>query len=577
LKAGVYFEKDLIISPSGTDNVWMGSVDFSTDASNLLTANNPYANAMMGNFKEYTEGSNRIMPVGLSFNIDWYLQDSWKVTKRLTLELGLRVAWWDPYRQPDGNVSSFALSRYDPTSLPTFFHPTLVNGVRLALNPVTGQTGPAALIGAFVPGTSNPANGMVTARDPNYPSTFVESFGELPEPRFGLAYDLFGNGKTALRLGFGDYNGMIRNEPVSNNPPLLYNPATFYGNLNTFLNSTGYLFPSSVTAYPKNMRSPAIYNLTFGIQQSVGLSTVVEAKYVGVLGRHLEDTRNLNEVPYGAEFLPANQDPTTGSPLPDNFFRPFPGYGSITYTDAASASSYHSLVLAANRRFVHGLQFGASYVWSKSMGYGTSLPMYQSYQTWAYGKVGTDQTNRVVLNYTYDIPAFSRVWQSAFSRNVLDHWQLSGITTFASGTPQGITLTTSTGANLVGGGDGQRVNVTGNPNLSHGDRGILEMFNPTVFALPPKGNAGDAPPDVFRGPGFNDWDVTLFKSFPLKSEQRSVQFRWEFYNFFNHTQFSSVNNTARFDASGNQINGQFGQATGARNPRIMQGSLRFRF
>ena len=171
----------------------------------------------------------------------------------------------------------------------------------------------------------------------------------------------------------------------------------------------------------------------------------------------------------------------------------------------------------------------------------------------------------------------SKVLASPVTRWVFDNWQVSGITMFASGMPSGIGLALSDGADLTGGGDGQRVVVTGKAPLPHGERAFSRWFNTSVFARPAKGDPGNAPKDVFRGPGRNNWDVTLFKNFPLKSEERVLQFRWEFYNVLNHTQFAGVDSSARFDAAGNQINGLFGQATSARTPRIMQVSLRFRF
>jgi hypothetical protein len=98
-----------------------------------------------------------------------------------------------------------------------------------------------------------------------------------------------------------------------------------------------------------------------------------------------------------------------------------------------------------------------------------------------------------------------------------------------------------------------------------------------VFARPPKGSPGNAPKDVFRGPGTNNWDLSLFKNFPLRSEKRVVQFRGEFYNAFNHTQYSGVNTSARFDTAGKQTNTQFGQVTATRSPRVIQLALTFRF
>ncbi len=187
----------------------------------------------------------------------------------------------------------------------------------------------------------------------------------------------------------------------------------------------------------------------------------------------------------------------------------------------------------------------------------------------------------MVINYSYDLPKFSKLVASRATRIVLDNWQISGITTFASGTPLNVNLTTTATNNsmdLSGGGDGQRVNISGDPRLAHSDRTVDHFLNTSVFSLPQKGDAGNAARDLFRGPGLIVSDATLFKNFPIKGEQRALQLRWEVYNLFNHTNFSSVDNTTRFDPStGIQTNATFGRATAARNPRLMQVSLRFSF
>jgi len=248
----------------------------------------------------------------------------------------------------------------------------------------------------------------------------------------------------------------------------------------------------------------------------------------------------------------------------------------------------------ANRRFAHGVQFGVSYAFSKAMDYygngsqsgggvptagptGASFPVYQNPRIWSYGKTGFDQTHVLTVNYTYDLPKASKLAPNPVVRFAFDNWQISGITSFASGIPNNISLQLSDNADLVGGGDGVRANIVGDPRISHGERGFRQMFNPTVFARPARGDAGNIGSGIVRGPGINNWDVTLFKNFPLKSDVRSVQFRWEFYNLANHTQFSGMNTTATFNAAGQQTNSSLGQATAARPARVMQVSLRFRF
>ena len=143
---------------------------------------------------------------------------------------------------------------------------------------------------------------------------------------------------------------------------------------------------------------------------------------------------------------------------------------------------------------------------------------------------------------------------------------------------QNVTQSTTTGVDLTGGGDGQRINVTGDARLSHGERTVDHMFDTSVFKMSGMNDAGNAARDLYRGPGLINSDVTMFKNFPIRSEKRALQLRWEVYNIFNHTNFSSVDNTARFNpATLAQTNLTFGRATAARNPRLMQVSVRFSF
>ena len=161
---------------------------------------------------------------------------------------------------------------------------------------------------------------------------------------------------------------------------------------------------------------------------------------------------------------------------------------------------------------------------------------------------------------------------------VFDNWQLSGVATFATGLPYPINLNTTNGENITGGGDGARVVITGPVQLSPGNRGFNEWFNTASVALPAVGYAGDASVYPFSGPGQANFDITIMRKFPLRSERRSLQFRTEMYNAFNHTQFDTVDNNAVFDPStGKQVNSTFGQVVSTRSPRVIQLSLRLEF
>jgi hypothetical protein len=564
-----------------------GTFNFQRDASNPFDTNYAFSNAALGVFDSYSESNARFGANERQSIVEWFLQDSWKVSKRLTLDYGMRFSWYNSmYPNDPGQQSVLALDRYSASQAPILYKPALNGKTRVALNPLTGQFLPAAYIGLFVPGTGNPAPGGVVSGDKTYSRGFINQQPVLYGPRFGFAYDPFGKGKTVVRGGGAIlYNMRLsRWNPTTENPPAIFTPITYYGNIATFVQSAGVLAPSNTNAFNVNSKTPDNYNLSLGVQQDLGFSTILDVSYVSNLGRHLTQTLGINTIPYGARFLPQNQDPTSpGKPLPDNFFRPYPGYNNITYTDNAYSSNYHALFVSVNRRFTKGLQLGLSYTYSKYMDYtgngGTTgsgnLPIYLPLRRWSYGLDPNDQTHNFVFNYTYALPRATRLLPNRVVGFIADDWQLSGITQFVSGIPQAITFTTTDSTDLTGGGDGQRVNIVGDGSLNGG--AFYNWFNTAAFARPGKSDPGNAGKYNVRGPGVSNWDMALSKRFPLVNEKRALTFRWEAYNVFNHTQYNGINVAAKFDPTGAQVNSLFGQVTSTRTPRVMQGSLRFTF
>jgi len=419
--------------------------------------------------------------------------------------------------------------------------------------------------------------------DSSYPRGFREQHGVQAAPRFGIAYDPFGDGKTAIRTGFGivkeaapTYNSYFWS--MVSNPPVQIEPNIFYGQMNTLLQRQGLLFPVGSSSIQLNDKVPSIYKYSFGIQREVTKDISVDVSYVGNVARHLIQGVNINEVPYGAHFLKQNQDPF-GNALPDDFYRPYPGYEGIGQLGNFGWSNYNSLQVAINKRYSHGFQFSVAYTLGHALGTGSNdgdtLATYQSWRVWNYGPTLFDQRQILTITYVWDLPSASKRWPNVFSKAVLDGWQWSGVATFANGLPTGINFGTSDGADIGGGGDGVRTNLVADATTGGGQ--FYHWFNTAAFARPAQGTSGNAPVYPIYSPGQSNFDMTLMKKFPLWSDKRSLQFRAEFYNAFNHTQGDAVDTNAVFDPQGNQINSTFGQIVATRPPRVIQFSLRLDF
>jgi hypothetical protein len=425
---------------------------------------------------------------------------------------------------------------------------------------------------------------MVGGKD-GFPGSLYETPAVSFGPRFGFAYDPFGNGKTAIRGGIGIFFDRPQGNVYSGTngqPPVAYTPTLYYGTLDSFLQSEGAVGPSGVNAPQVGEEQLArVTNFSFGVQRDIGYSTVIDVSYVGSIGRHLLYQNNINPIPMYARFDPANTDPTTGKPYPDNFLRPYLGLGNINVRSFGGTSSFNSMQLTLNRRMTRGLQFGVAYTYSKSLGLADNdfdtQNVYFPLRERDYGLLGWDRTHVFVLNYSYQIPSLGRRWDSGLVDAILGGWQISGITTFASGSPLNPGFGTVDGADITGSTDGARIDIVGDPYLPEGERTFTRNFNTEAFARPASRSFGNAGIGYLRGPGTNNWDITISKRVPLGSETRYLQFRTEFFNAFNHTQFSGYDTTARFDATGKQVNANFGAYNGARDPRRIQLSLRLMF
>ncbi len=586
VKVGFYWELNHASEgPRSSDPSHMGYYDFRRSNLNPFDSNHPFANAILGNFYSYSESSGQTEGLASSYTVEWFAQDTWKVTPKLTLDIGIRFSSFTPWRLRENEGSAFALSRFDPGSAVSLYRPHIdASGSRVAIDPHTGNLFPTPQIGATIPGQGERLNGLIIGDgSQDYIHGYRNRPAIQPQPRLGFAYDPFGKGKTAIRGSFAVQSQAIFGAQgsmwtVTTSPPILESPTIYFGDMRTFLDAGQVLFPPSVQAFDPEFNPPLIYQWNFGIQQDIGSGTVLDVSYVGNKGTRLYQDKDINLLPPGTRFEEASQDPTTGGVLPDVFLRPYIGYQGINWQENTGYSNYHALQVSLNRRYTSKFQYGIAYTWSKAMGLGDhdrdNLPVYRDVRGYLYGKTEFDQTHMFVANYLWSLPNARIFANNPAARAVFHNWEVAGIVTMASGFPRGFSFSYADGVDRWGGGDAPRVNMVENPIISN--KSFDRWFNPNSAAAPGFGDFGNAPRDVFRGPGINSWDFTIYKNFPVTENSR-FQFRWEFYNMFNHTQFDGVDNGARFDPSGAQINNNFGRVTSARGPRIMQASIRFEF
>jgi hypothetical protein len=336
------------------------------------------------------------------------------------------------------------------------------------------------------------------------------------------------------------------------NAPTVNTITQYYSSINSatsnyYMKAGGLFGPFSINhAVPLHI--PQLYSeeMSLGVQQQFRAGIVLDVAYVGTFTKHASGYTPINNVPYGAEFLPQNQINLSvygSGTLPDNFFRPYPGIGGINMQYFNLSANYNSLQVRVTRRFHNGLEFGGAYTLSKTMDYtdtyNGSVALYQNLRKWNYGPAGYDHRQNLVVNYLWSIPKGSSLfannpyWNNVVTREVLDGWQISGIASYLSGAPGSIGLSLSNGQNVAGGGDGVRVVLTCDPakKVPHVSGTFKTWFNtscvepPIAGSVPTAalpnganysvGNGWMSPRVNYYLPGDTNFDTALFKNMPI--------------------------------------------------------------
>ena len=598
LKAGAFYEQATKTqSPFADVN---GSLSFDQDSQNPGDTGWAFSNTLLGNYRYFTQISNYEVPRYRYNNYEGYLQDTWKLRPNLTMTYGVRLSIMGPLYEIGNLVSSFNPATFDPKQAVTLYQPALVNGARVALNPLTGQTAPALLIGAIAGGNIN--NGMNQQGTNGYPQGLVDGRGPQIGPRLGFAWQPGGPAsKTVIRTGGGIFYERIQGNMMYyqiTNPPVLRESQLAYGNISQIGSGTSQTyFPVTAGGVSRDGHIPTVYNFNFGVQRQLPMNVLLDVAYVGSLSRHQTLLVPFNNAPFGSAWLPQNQDPTKcpnlatcnlngDNALPVNFYRPYVGYGGpaanaqgVLYEFGGSAN-YNSLQVSANRRMSRTFQIGVAYTWSKALGVQSSTTannvLYQNLRQGMYGPLTFDRTQMLTINYLYNFPDLARkgtFLNNPVGRGALNGWQFSGLTAISSGPPVQTTGSNSTSAaySVASGGStisGAQLNrqVTGSEdtpprfaftcNPFDGGGAMMAFVNTSCFAPAAKGSVGmDSGWDRLRQPGYNNWDMSVYKKFQyMEDASKYIQLRLEVYNAPNHTEWNTWNSTAQFNAAGQITN-----------------------
>jgi hypothetical protein len=637
LKAGVYLEYNKKTEPGSTN--YLGNYSFADDSNNPLNTGNGYANMLLGAFSSYTELTARVDKDVRHWQNDFYLQDNWRATSRLTLDYGVRFQHSGSDYEVNNNHTGFFPDQWSTSQAGRVYRLTCATPGVAGNQPCSAANqrsiDPAnptvflspALAGNIVPGTGTITNGISTdGISGGKDGTYFRFPYLVAAPRFGIAWNVTGDGKTAIRASTGIFYNFPRSTgtggysfaggcPVSCSNSIRYatfadvaaagsggGPALLQTPQNT--NVAGYDQPLAKS-----------YNGNVAFQRDIGFHTTAEIAWVGNYQYEGGRTVDVNRLPLYVYGNPANL--VNNGSLNNNSLRAvygkYPGMGSVTQFVKnlyPNTLKYNALQLNVQRRLSQGFQIGGAYTLAKGEGY-TGYDPYtdeiggkDALRSRYWGPTAEDRRHHVSVNYSYNVPTLVH---APIIKYIVSDWQISGVTTLLSGSA----ITPGCTSNVAGIGNSNpsltdsitsRCMLVGDPftltpaqvetnkSLPYPDQ---YHFNVDAFAMAQPlsasvGNFGNTPVGILRNPTWHQWDLTLSRRFPVNAMGRKnagFKVQVQAYNVFNETQFTNLNATYTFTGTGNVQNtntntGKYtqtgnGLAAGTIQPRVIGLTARF--
>ncbi|MDT5159134.1 MAG: hypothetical protein QOH51_3491 [Acidobacteriota bacterium] len=540
---------------------YAGNVTFNASG-NTRSTGNAMADALLGNFRTYSESSSDPLGFFRFTQVEAFVNDDWKVNSKLSLELGVRYQFGTPIYTQANNLANFDPALYDPAQAVT----VLANGT------IDTTRGGNRLNGLVRAGNGVPASEL--GRVPGGDSALVQSVPTgAPRglydghnyfmPRVGFAYSPFKDNRTAIRGGFGMYYDRVEGNiifPSEGNPPYVTSAQFSNANISNITGGSSTVAPfDTINAIDPKLDTPYTESYSLSVQRELPWGFFAEAAYVGNLGRHLIRQPDINQATFAA--LAANAALPSAQRVDTNSLRPYKGYSAIRMRLSDSTSNYHAMQLYAAKR-TGRFRSTFSYTWSKVLTDASGFndnPEDAFNRKYSYGPATFDRRHIFAATYTYTLPTLAH--SNGFLKAVLGGYELSGITRLQSGAYFTVVGNTSIGS--------RRADYLGGPVLlPNGERSQGAWLNRAAFANAPDTRRGTAGVGTVEGPGSQSWDFSFRRRIGL-TERLKLQLQADIFNAFNRTNFR--------DMDVNLADAAFGTLTAASNPRSIQLGLKFTF